>query len=119
MKTILRYGKSSLLFENMSKPSVAIEAKMSGSNFTWLDNSSFLNIPHRKYDTMENKKNVKICIRGKAMKKRNIVLIISCVAACGIALLMIFRGYYTWSENTFSNLMFENQEAYAQSQRAY
>lgn len=52
------------------------------------------------------------------MKKRNIILIISCVAACGIALLMIFRGYYTWSENTFSNLMYENQEAYAQSQSA-
>ncbi len=52
------------------------------------------------------------------MKKRNIIIIILCAAVCCIALLKIFRGYYTWSEETFNELMYENQDAYARSQRA-
>lgn len=52
------------------------------------------------------------------MKKKNVGILICCVLVCCGALLMIFKGYYIWSERTFNQLMFENQEAYAQSQKA-
>lgn len=38
------------------------------------------------------------------------------MGAC-VLLLAIFRGYYTWTEETFNRLMYENQGAYTQSQR--
>lgn len=52
------------------------------------------------------------------MKKRNIIIIILCAVMCCAALLKVFRGYSTWSEETFNKLMYENQEAYAGSQKA-
>lgn len=51
------------------------------------------------------------------MKKRNIGLTICCIVVCCIALLAIFRGYYVWAEDILDQLMYDNQKAYAQSQR--
>lgn len=55
---------------------------------------------------------------GITMKKRNIGILVCAVTVCCIALLVIFRGYYTWSERTFDKLLYENQKAYARSQKA-
>ncbi|MGI6069952.1 MAG: GGDEF domain-containing protein [Blautia sp.] len=51
------------------------------------------------------------------MKKRNVVIMVSCVLVCFLALLAIFRGYNIWSEESFYELMYENQKAYTISQK--
>lgn len=52
------------------------------------------------------------------MKKRSRIAMFSCIMVCCAILMVIFVQYHPWSESMFNEMMFENQEAYAEGQEA-
>lgn len=52
------------------------------------------------------------------MKKQSKIAMFSCIIVCCVILMVIFAQYQLWSEDTFNEMMFENQKAYAGVQRA-